>query len=267
MTDWYKRDPSDALEGMRCLTPEERGVYNTILDLIYERDGNLPDDDRIIAGWAGCAVQRFRRIKNRLIELGKVIVRDGRLTNPRADKELSAFEEHRKRSSRGGKVSAENRNKNNETQASTLQPLKTQNEKKKESKNIEESESAKVLSIASAGPQESKEGWGYSNSDGTVSFTAKEISDLGLKYYTLTNVYGFIRSLSESEWMETMRPLDRKRAVINKIRKTHASRTRNFADSPTERAEADASSANRQHEESMEALRERRRLIGGGRGS
>ena len=30
---WYKRDPRAALVGMSCLTLEERGAHNTILDL------------------------------------------------------------------------------------------------------------------------------------------------------------------------------------------------------------------------------------------
>ena len=34
---WYKRDPDAALSGMFELTLEERGAYNTILDLIYSR--------------------------------------------------------------------------------------------------------------------------------------------------------------------------------------------------------------------------------------
>ena len=36
---WYKRDPNAALTGMASLTLEERGAYNTILDLIYAHDG------------------------------------------------------------------------------------------------------------------------------------------------------------------------------------------------------------------------------------
>jgi len=37
-TRWYKRDPNAALEGMAVLTLEERGAYNTVLDLIYTHD-------------------------------------------------------------------------------------------------------------------------------------------------------------------------------------------------------------------------------------
>jgi uncharacterized protein YdaU (DUF1376 family) len=85
---WYKRDPSEALNGMMELTLEERGAYNTILDLIYSRDGNLPDDDRFVAGWLRVDVRVWKRIKARLIERQKLYVADGMLRNRRADAEI-----------------------------------------------------------------------------------------------------------------------------------------------------------------------------------
>lgn len=81
---WYKRDPDAALGGMMALTLEERGAYNTVLDLIYSRADELPDDDRFIAGWCNCDVRVWRRIKARLIGLGKLRVENGMLRNFRA---------------------------------------------------------------------------------------------------------------------------------------------------------------------------------------
>lgn len=83
---WYKRDPRAALTGMMELTLEERGAYNTVLDLIYDRDGDLPDDDRFLAGWCKCDLRVWRRIKQRLIGLGKLYVEGGKLRNERADR-------------------------------------------------------------------------------------------------------------------------------------------------------------------------------------
>ncbi len=85
---WYKRDPDAALNGMSELTLEERGAYNTVLDLIYSRDGHLRDDDRFIAGNCGCDIRVWRRIKSRLIELGKLFVLEGAIHNDRADVEV-----------------------------------------------------------------------------------------------------------------------------------------------------------------------------------
>lgn len=85
---WYKRDPKAALGGMMVLSLEERGAYNTILDLIYDHDGNLPDDDKFICGWLKCDARVWKRIKTRLIELGKIGIESGVITNLRASSEI-----------------------------------------------------------------------------------------------------------------------------------------------------------------------------------
>lgn len=89
---WYKRDPDAALTGMAVLSLEERGAYNTILDLIYSREGNLPDDERTIIRWMGGNVRTWRRIRRRLIDLGKLYVHGGMLHNGRSDKEIYAVQ-------------------------------------------------------------------------------------------------------------------------------------------------------------------------------
>lgn len=82
---WYKRDPEKALNGMMGLSLDERGAYNTVLDLIYHRDGKLPDDDRFLAGYMGVDVRVWRRIKARLIGLEKLSVIDGMIRDDVAD--------------------------------------------------------------------------------------------------------------------------------------------------------------------------------------
>lgn len=85
---FYKRDPDAALSGMRELTLEQRGAYNTILDLIYARVGEVPDDERWMAGCLGCDIRVWRRLRRELIDLGKIFVKDGIIRNHRADLEL-----------------------------------------------------------------------------------------------------------------------------------------------------------------------------------
>ena len=85
---WYKRDPDAALQGMFELTLEERGAYNTVLDLIYSRADNLPDDDRYISGCCGCDLRVWRRIKKTLIERGKLHLDDGFVRNTRATSDV-----------------------------------------------------------------------------------------------------------------------------------------------------------------------------------
>lgn len=85
---WYKRDPNAALAGFAVLTLEERGAYETVLDLIYAHDGDLNDDDRFLAGWMRADVRVWKRLRQRLIDLGKIYIHAGKIRNERADREI-----------------------------------------------------------------------------------------------------------------------------------------------------------------------------------
>lgn len=104
---WYKRDPNKALVGMRRLTLEECGAYNLILDLIYAHDGQLADDDQFLTGWIGGDIRIWRRLKNRLIELQKIEVKDGFITNSRATEEVEAAYGRIAKASKAGQKSAD----------------------------------------------------------------------------------------------------------------------------------------------------------------
>jgi uncharacterized protein YdaU (DUF1376 family) len=103
---WYKRDPNKALVGMRRLTLEECGAYNLILDLIYAHDGQLADDDQFLTGWIGGDIRIWRRMKARLVELHKIEVKDGFITNPRATEEVAEGLARVDKASRAGAASA-----------------------------------------------------------------------------------------------------------------------------------------------------------------
>lgn len=115
---WYKRDPDAALSGMMHLSLEERGAYNTVLDLIYARANKLPDDDRFICGWLRCDIRVWKRIKAKLIEDQKLYVEGGLLRNFRATSEiltaLSSMqlvsEANRSKGIKSGEVRRKNKN-------------------------------------------------------------------------------------------------------------------------------------------------------------
>jgi hypothetical protein len=144
----------------------------------------------------------------------------------------------------------DNKNNNLERLGETP-PLETPIKKKKDSKSLyfgTESESAKVVFDSPAVGQES---YGYTSEDGSVQFTAVEVAKICSDCYSLTNVYGQIRSLSEGPWIGAMRPLDRKRAVENKIRKLHRNRIEVVHAAPQEQkqsilSQADADYARRE---------------------
>lgn len=86
---WYKRDPDAAIAGMIGLSLEERGVYNTVIDLLYSRDGELPDDDQFFARACECRPQTWRRLRDSLLAKGKLHRKsDGKLTANRVVNEL-----------------------------------------------------------------------------------------------------------------------------------------------------------------------------------
>jgi uncharacterized protein YdaU (DUF1376 family) len=91
---WFKFNPKAFLEGVvdAGLTPEERGAYITLLCLIYQRGGPIPDDARWLAGNCGISVRAWKILRDALVAKGKIsITEDGRLMNDRARRELESF--------------------------------------------------------------------------------------------------------------------------------------------------------------------------------
>jgi uncharacterized protein YdaU (DUF1376 family) len=110
---WYRRFPDNFIAGTVGLSLEEKGAYSLILDLIYVRGGPVPDEPRYISGVCNCSVRKWNAIRQRLIDLGKIEVVDGRLMNRRAEKELEnaakTAEELAENGAKGGNKTAEKR--------------------------------------------------------------------------------------------------------------------------------------------------------------
>lgn len=71
---------------MAALSPLEELAYRRILDFIFVTGDQLRDDDRALA-WMTKTGRGWPRIKARLLDLGKIEVADGRITNDRALRE------------------------------------------------------------------------------------------------------------------------------------------------------------------------------------
>ena len=87
----------DFLQGVRGLRPDEIGIYSIILNLLYDTMGQLRDDDRYIAGHCKCEIRYYRKLRQSLIDSGKVFEADGYLYNNRAMAEIAKFCETAKR--------------------------------------------------------------------------------------------------------------------------------------------------------------------------
>jgi hypothetical protein len=105
--EWYKRDPSAALAGMAQLNPKQRGIYGSLIDLLYARDGQLIDDDRMIAHAISVDIRAYRTIKTQLIAAGKLwLNHDGFLRVKRFDQ---VFQNYQKQSHIGTKINQRSR--------------------------------------------------------------------------------------------------------------------------------------------------------------
>jgi hypothetical protein len=86
--------------------PEERGYYNTLLDLIYARAPNNHITDQLVCSAMHCRPQVWQRIKTSLMAKGKVQEVDGYLTANRVQTTLQTAAKLMSNRSRSHRVSA-----------------------------------------------------------------------------------------------------------------------------------------------------------------
>lgn len=87
-TPFIKFYPGDFLGGVGGLSPTERGVYITMLCLIWDNDGPVDYDEARLARRCGAPKAAFKKAIEALIDLGKLFYDGGKLTNERAEKTL-----------------------------------------------------------------------------------------------------------------------------------------------------------------------------------
>lgn len=119
---FYKRDPRRALRGMAKLNIEQRGVYQTLQDMIYDRGGPIEDDERFLAGQMMISIRKWRALRDQLLELGRIaLTDDGRIFDETCLEVLEAFyETHQERvdsGRKGGVKSGEKRAKTSRKRA------------------------------------------------------------------------------------------------------------------------------------------------------
>jgi uncharacterized protein YdaU (DUF1376 family) len=95
---WYKREPQAFLRGVQGMGPELIGAYAVILEILYARGGDMPRDDRHLAGVLGCSIRKARSLTEQLVSLGKIGVSGGNITNDRASLEFENRKKQRETS-------------------------------------------------------------------------------------------------------------------------------------------------------------------------
>jgi uncharacterized protein YdaU (DUF1376 family) len=80
---------SDFLSGTGGMTAATKGVYITILCLIYEAETPLPQSWETLARRCGCTLPAFKKAVEALIDDGKVTLIDGAIWSPKCEKHLA----------------------------------------------------------------------------------------------------------------------------------------------------------------------------------
>lgn len=139
---WFKCNPRDFRDGLIGLTPEERGIYATILMLIYERGSPVPEEEGWICAHLGCSSRVWKKVRAALIVKGKLFAVSfngaDSLMNRRAAEEIDSQKKLRERLSAGGKRPREkdaDESKNNHLVAAELELCTEKTPEEKESRD------------------------------------------------------------------------------------------------------------------------------------
>ena len=118
---YFRFYPADFMHGVRGLSAQEIGVYTMILCRIYESSGPLEYNPLRLATYCGMRQATFDKVLVRLVDLDKLQMDCGMISNARADIEISKRANDLKSNSKAGKASAEKRQQNQRHEATDVQ--------------------------------------------------------------------------------------------------------------------------------------------------
>ena len=113
--------PADFMNGVRGLTAQEVGVYTMLLCRIYEESGPVEYHPRRLSTYCGMREATFVSVVEKLVDLDKIQVADGRVSNRRAEVEIAKRADGLKIASKAGKASAEKRQQKQQQEATPVQ--------------------------------------------------------------------------------------------------------------------------------------------------
>lgn len=100
---------NDWVASTRGMSLDEEGFFWRFTCLFYDRMGDLPDDDRIVSRAMNLDIRAYKHMKARMLSLGKISLAGGRLSNARAEREISAYVAEFKRRSEAAKQREESK--------------------------------------------------------------------------------------------------------------------------------------------------------------
>lgn len=105
MVAFYKHQIPDWMDGTESLNDGAYRAYHVICQLIYLNEGPIAFNERGIAGRCNQSPRAFRKHLTELVEVGKVTIENGEISNIRAEKELENVKTNRENARRGGVIS------------------------------------------------------------------------------------------------------------------------------------------------------------------
>src|SRR5262245_21327559 len=87
---WVKFLPGAWLSGTRALSNLEKAVYIDLLMVLYDRDGNVPNDDNVICRLLQRNPRTWRKARDGLVQKGKIHLLGNRWTANRVEFELNS---------------------------------------------------------------------------------------------------------------------------------------------------------------------------------
>lgn len=126
---WIKFFPSDWLSGTIGLTALEKGVYITILALIYDKGGPIVNNTKLLARRCDTTPAAFAAALKTLVEEGKLIVSSSEIFNKKAEKIIEDAQQRIEKARKGGRAKADKKPEENQSgnsaQAEAKQNLST----------------------------------------------------------------------------------------------------------------------------------------------
>jgi uncharacterized protein YdaU (DUF1376 family) len=118
---YFSLYPADFMNGVRGMSAQQVGVYMMLLCRIYEENGPVEYHLRRLATYCGMREATFEKVVSDLVDLGKLTLTDGMLSNRRAEAEISKRSHDLENNVRAGKASAEKRQQKQQQNATPVQ--------------------------------------------------------------------------------------------------------------------------------------------------
>jgi uncharacterized protein YdaU (DUF1376 family) len=103
---------NDWASATRGFSLDEEGFYWRFTILLYDKMGDLADNDANNARSLSLDIRVYKKMKARMLALGKIYIADGRISNSRVEREINSYLREFKRRSEAARVREEKKREN-----------------------------------------------------------------------------------------------------------------------------------------------------------